>query len=319
MAHRKSAVELTVQERDQFIAAVKNLKKTMVATQDGTGRISRYDQFVAIHLGVTMRFRGSISQNNLIRDGGHRDAAFCAWHREFIRRFEVALQDTNSVVNLPYWDWTRHTETKHVLFQDNFMGPNGGRDGIGGGALQSGPFAENNEWVVNERLHIRGIDISSENLDPPPPTQNSGTALIREMRAFEELASSGNVRFALRQETFREFRPALETGSRLHNFGHTWIGGSMAMMSSPQDPIFFLHHANVDRLWALWQDDGHEDSYPFEGRGYGHNLTDPMWPWDGGDSVTVSWVQNLIPEPQTGDIVRPLDVLNYRDMGYSYA
>jgi hypothetical protein len=30
--------------------------------------------------------------------------------------------------------------------------------------------------------------------------------------------------------------------------------GNMAVMTSPDDPLFFLHHANVDRMWAIWQD-----------------------------------------------------------------
>ena len=96
----------------------------------------------------------------------------------------------------------------------------------------------------------------------------------------------------------------------------------MAMMSSPQDPIFFLHHANVDRLWALWQDDGHEGAnfYPFEGRPYGHNLTDLMWPWDGGELITLPWVENLMPTLDPTDTVRPIDMLDHRGgrLGYSY-
>src|SRR5205085_2080637 len=29
--------------------------------------------------------------------------------------------------------------------------------------------------------------------------------------------------------------------------------GTMMLPTSPNDPIFFLHHSNVDRLWAIWQ------------------------------------------------------------------
>jgi hypothetical protein len=32
-----------------------------------------------------------------------------------------------------------------------------------------------------------------------------------------------------------------------------YVGGSMNTMASPNDPVFFLHHANVDRLWESWQ------------------------------------------------------------------
>jgi tyrosinase len=27
----------------------------------------------------------------------------------------------------------------------------------------------------------------------------------------------------------------------------------MGLSSSPNDPVFFLHHCNIDRLWASWQ------------------------------------------------------------------
>lgn len=37
-----------------------------------------------------------------------------------------------------------------------------------------------------------------------------------------------------------------------HNPVHDIIGGVMATMQSPVDPIFWLHHANVDRLWVAW-------------------------------------------------------------------
>lgn len=36
----------------------------------------------------------------------------------------------------------------------------------------------------------------------------------------------------------------------------------MGTGSSPNDPAFFLHHCNVDRLWALWQEKFGNASYP---------------------------------------------------------
>ena len=36
--------------------------------------------------------------------------------------------------------------------------------------------------------------------------------------------------------------------------GHFAMGPvAMDVFSSPSDPAFWLHHANVDRLWAMWQ------------------------------------------------------------------
>lgn len=46
------------------------------------------------------------------------------------------------------------------------------------------------------------------------------------------------------------FEPSFESAP--HNLVHNIIGGVMADMVSPTDPIFWLHHANVDRLWVAW-------------------------------------------------------------------
>lgn len=52
------------------------------------------------------------------------------------------------------------------------------------------------------------------------------------------------------QTTFARFQRTLET---LHGWVHEAVGGTMNTSSSPADPIFWLHHAMVDRTWALWQ------------------------------------------------------------------
>jgi tyrosinase len=39
-----------------------------------------------------------------------------------------------------------------------------------------------------------------------------------------------------------------------HDTVHGWVGGTMnSIMISPADPLFWLHHAQVDRLWSIWQ------------------------------------------------------------------
>jgi tyrosinase len=39
-----------------------------------------------------------------------------------------------------------------------------------------------------------------------------------------------------------------------HGQVHVNIGGDMqSTLTSPNDPVFYLHHANVDRLWWKWQ------------------------------------------------------------------
>ena len=48
--------------------------------------------------------------------------------------------------------------------------------------------------------------------------------------------------------------PAPQVG--IYNLVHCWVAGNNGTMnpaSSPNDPVFFLHHCNIDRLWAVWQ------------------------------------------------------------------
>lgn len=57
------------------------------------------------------------------------------------------------------------------------------------------------------------------------------------------------------------FETSLET--QPHNPVHNLIGGAMgAVTVSPKDPIFWSHHANVDRLWDAWVAAGNGRTMP---------------------------------------------------------
>ncbi|KAL3914812.1 MAG: hypothetical protein SGILL_005943 [Bacillariaceae sp.] len=48
------------------------------------------------------------------------------------------------------------------------------------------------------------------------------------------------------------FRVDFEAGP--HQLVHVIVGGQMDSYYSMSDPLFFLHHSNVDRIWTMWQD-----------------------------------------------------------------
>ncbi len=105
-----------------------------------------------------------------------------------------------------------------------------------------------------------------------------------------------------RLESFRNVLEGWWRGPRLHNQVHVWVGGSMGPGTSPNDPIFFLHHCNVDRLWAEWQRMHPSADYqPQSGGPPGHNVEDLMFPWDG---------------VKTPDTVRPRDMLDLGGVVY---
>jgi tyrosinase len=62
--------------------------------------------------------------------------------------------------------------------------------------------------------------------------------------------------------------------------------GSMVPMTSPNDPVFFLHHCFVDKVWSDWQalqiqvNPSAAPHYCPEKEGPpGHNLDDELKPW----------------------------------------
>lgn len=55
------------------------------------------------------------------------------------------------------------------------------------------------------------------------------------------------------QTIFPSFQRTLELS--WHGSVHVAIGGDMNSAASPEDPLFYLHHANIDRAWAKWQRD----------------------------------------------------------------
>lgn len=52
---------------------------------------------------------------------------------------------------------------------------------------------------------------------------------------------------------FLPYSNLMERGS-VHHGAHRWVGGAMAASVSPRDPIFYLHHAYIDKLWKEWED-----------------------------------------------------------------
>ena len=73
--------------------------------------------------------------------------------------------------------------------------------------------------------------------------------------------------------------------NNLHNAVHIFLGGHMRIVpSASNDPIFFLHHANIDRLFESWIQSSRFGyglpNYSMQTDGHpGHNLNDYLVPF----------------------------------------
>ena len=318
MNTRKNQAALSAAEKQAFVNALLALKTTVPSQ---IGLTNRYDDYVQIHVDSMMTTPG----------WAHRAPAFGPWHRILLRNLELDLQAVDPSVSLPYWDWSVDVSNGTVPgspWTDDFMG----KMPANTASVTSGPFRANHQWPINIR-------------EPG----DTSTALIRALgrTQFQDpnaqvatLPTPANVQGALQetpydrapwrdgvQPSFRDRLEGWHGPGSLHNRVHLWVGGSMLPSTSPNDPIFFLHHCNVDRLWAEWQ--RQHSALPYvpaantAGAPVGHRLTDPMQPWGAAVTVESSLDHHAVgyyydnePAPPGPGIVGPLSNLpGFRPLG----
>ena len=74
---------------------------------------------------------------------------------------------------------------------------------------------------------------------------------LRDPGVPDELPRAETLRRALASRSFADFSVLVEG---IHASVHTWVGGAMTLISvAAYDPLFWAHHAMIDRLWYLWQ------------------------------------------------------------------
>jgi tyrosinase len=116
--------------------------------------------------------------------------------------------------------------------------------------------------------------IPSEFTDPatgnPLYQQRTGTNVYSAL----DLSPFGSTVYNFQRGKTNAFETKFESAP--HNPVHNIIGGVMADMQSPLDPIFYLHHCNVDRLWHAWSlPDG--KGTPKTANPYSATNSDPYW------------------------------------------
>ncbi len=176
--------------------------------------------------------------------GGFGGAAFCqhnnnnfvTWHRPYLLDVELKLRAriaefadraTADEWRLPYWDWA-----------------DPGAQGIPA-AFTDETYEDDGETLPNP-LFSQPYQLPVA-VAVATPTDRTW----RDPGSAEQLQSIGAlVAPALKEPDFRDFRVALENP---HNLIHGWAGGFMATYRSAFDPLFWCHHANVDRQFWMWQ------------------------------------------------------------------
>jgi tyrosinase len=343
---RSRATDLSDAERDRFLEAVIKLKHQ--PAPGGPAGVSVYDQYVALHGAVMAVIAPGLPPGETV-NFGHWNIGFCAWHRQYLRSFEQALQSQVPGVTIPYWDWTDHVAAVTRLFTPAFLGSlrSGTPGPVTDGVLRDPvPPAERPTWWPSGVTGFPVHPLLREGLGARLSRGSVGVGWPPTAAGVDRLEQLVITQPGVHPLWY--FWLVLEQGhqqvtSRTHNRGHNFIGGHMAGAFSPNDPVFWLHHANVDRLWANWQarrlaavpGSKPEDHYPppdqdspFDGdlAPSGHRLDDTMWPWVGsapGFGAAISpAVAALLPDFSGAPAVsvrQVLDTTTIDATGYRYA
>jgi tyrosinase len=198
----------------------------------------------------------------------HGRAGFLCWHRAFLLDLERELQNVDPSIALPYW---RFDEPAPNLFTPQFIGASSN-------ALQTtlAPTNPLTSWVTDGQP---GISRRAR--------FNEQTSAASGQPGFPVLTELQTIQLGL---DFIDFNDMEGTP---HGAAHVSFNGHIRSIGSAvRDPLFFLLHCNVDRLWAKWQwirdrfDRADPRAFPMAGvvqetDRVGHRVDDTMWPWNG--------------------------------------
>lgn len=161
----------------------------------------------------------------------HGSWYFLPWHRAYLYYFEEIVRGLSGNNNfaLPYWDWSR-THSLPGLFW-------------GAGNPLDNPARPNEPGSGRKPTLNPNTQFTSQEL-----FTYVGEARIAQILGIAVFTVFGGSAVAQPGEEGEQGR--LENGP--HNFVHRWVGGDMVSGGSPYDPIFWLHHCNIDRLWSEW-------------------------------------------------------------------
>ncbi len=254
--------------RDAFVRGVRLLKDEQIGmtTRDfgisprpGASHqpLSTWDVFVLWHVWA---------MNEFTPPGHHRNAAhlgpvFLPWHRWMLMLLEVNLQRVlgDPDFGLPYWDWAADGELPLASQADSdvwsaeCMGGEGSPPRF---EVTTGPFGAEEGFRVRLLSDRNGTVWA---VDRPLRRRfgvADGFALPRKADVARCLAF-GTYDGAPWDGNSGGFRNHVEgwvpAPPGCHNRVHVWVGGDMGPATSPNDPVFYLNHCNVDRIWAAWQ------------------------------------------------------------------
>ncbi len=223
---RKNAKDMTEKEWD-------SIKRGIQVMMNLNEMVSRGYMYQAnIHGWSNHKGNESMSDKYSWHKCQHGHYLFLPWHRMYLYYFERILRQAanDSELTIPYWDYVGG-------IPEPFRIPSNESNPLYKGnrchAINNGTPLPRNMVDYEAAFDKKYFTVDKENNDPLSVRDSFGGARID----IPKFVGEG---FG-----------ALETLP--HNQIHMFLGGFMAdKCKASQDPIFWLHHAQIDRLWETW-------------------------------------------------------------------
>ncbi|HMB71918.1 MAG TPA: tyrosinase family protein [bacterium] len=175
----------------------------------------------------------------------HNDSRiFLTWHRAYIYMFERALSaalrwkrgNPDLWLTLPFWDWT--------VIDPSTDAANGIPN-----VLNDPTYTDSNGNEQRNPLHAARSLWREQNQGQPAPawTLRSPGAFAAAVPGLKD-----DVDRNLTNPSYEGFSNDLNGGA--HGTVHVRVSGDMgSVVSAAYDPLFWLHHSMVDKVWFDWQ------------------------------------------------------------------
>jgi tyrosinase len=209
----------------------------------------------------------------------HGDWYFLPWHRAYTLMYEKAAQTLmkNPEFAMPYWNWTEMRDYPEAFANPQYKG-------------------KPNPLYIENRNALVGPNALTDAIVGQPLIDR----IYRET-VYEAFGTSKNPDQNNLDPSWVVLGGGLQgpLESRPHNQVHNRIGVFMPTPGSPRDPLFFMHHSNIDRIWASWTALGRQNS------------NDPLW-------LNMTFPGNFIKPDGTLYSSTVKDLQSIADLGYTY-
>ena len=212
-------------------------------------------------------------------DCPHGNWWFPVWHRGYLGWFERTCRELSGDPDfaLPFWDWTALPRVPKQLFQgvlnpadpayiSSYQAFNAQLSNPMSSLWQSFSAAQVKEQTLRGYGSMNDLwtQVQSDPMFVPPPGVRALTAghpgfdkptkkAVALSTITKALAPKDFISFGSDKAPFHSQAAGFGIlEGQPHNNVHNCVGGLMEDMLSPIDPLFFLHHANIDRLWDVW-------------------------------------------------------------------